>query len=254
MCMTCGCLRPNTCHHLNADGSCADILLSDLEDAAGAAGVSVPEAAANIPRTLRQATGQSSAESFGAMLGRPTLFVDMDNVLCDLTSAVSVAINSAFGTSYVGSDFTEYSWDGVLNPQVVPFLHGVLVNPYLYLNVSPIQMAVNTVKRAHAAGYTVKIVTDRTPDVADATREWLARYEVPYDTLGMKLKFGTKLTYLEGYGPDKPAVLIDDNPTYLRLAPRPGVQAWTPRYPYTPDLPSIRVFEDWHEVKRWLGI
>lgn len=258
MCMTCGCLKPNQCHHPteNPKGDeCYDILLSDLEAAAAAAGLSTGEAANNIPRTLRQATGQSAAESFGAMLERPTLFVDLDNVLCDLTSAVAVALNAAFNTQYVGSDFQVYSWDSVVPSHMIPWLHDLTRSPTLYRNLSPIGGAVSTVRKAKAAGYTVKLVTDRVPDVQEATMTWLSQHDVPYDTLGMRLYGGSKLTYLADYGPDNPAVLIDDNPTYLFLAPKlSGIQAWTPRYPYTPSSPDIRVFDDWHEVKRWLGI
>lgn len=254
MCMTCGCLLPNVCHHFDDDYDCADILLFDLERAAGAAGVSVPEAANNIPRTLRQASGTGAAQSFDAMLNRPTLFVDIDNVLCDLSSAVCVALNAAFNTDYRTGDFEVYSWASVLPSPQVAWLKNELNGHKLYQNVSPVQLAVNTVKRAKQAGYTVKLVTDRLPSTEETTLEWLWKYDVPFDTIGFRLIGGSKLSYLDGYDESNPAVLIDDNPTYLHLAPRPGVQAWTPRLPYTPELTNIRIFDDWHEVRRWLGV
>lgn len=255
MCMSCGCLMPNVAHHFTDDGDVADIVYVDVLRAAGAAGITADEAAANVPRTLRSLSGADPHESFLAMRDRPTLFVDIDNTLADMTSAVCIALNVAFDAKYVGDQMTEYAWSAFLPTEQAAWITDQLRKPMIFTNMSPIISGVHTVQKAHAAGYTVNVVTDRPESVSGATIGWLAQHKVPYDHIGFRAP-GGKGYYLVDANADNPAVLIDDNPLYSKTLPRDGVEVWSPRMPYTPTgmLTGARVFDDWHEVRTWLGV
>lgn len=186
---------------------------------------------------------------------KPTLFCDIDNTLANLSDAMAVAVNSAFGTAYVAWEITTYKWSDVLPKQQGAWLNDQLNKPTLLRNLSPILPAIRCIQKAHAAGYTVRVVTDRDASLEGVTKEWLDHYNVPYDSLGMKIPGKTKVNYLDGYGPDNRAILLEDNPMYgYLLAGKPGITVMQPEWPYSKQIPGVELFDDWHYVKDRLGI
>ena len=118
--------------------------------------------------------------------------------------------------------------------------------------------AIAALNAIHAAGHHVIVSSDRPPATTQrATLDWLAKWRVSCDEVRL-LGRGGKRQVLAAYGPDNPAVLIDDDPAKALTVARPGVQVWSPQRPWTPAAwqryPNYWVFPSWTAVLERLGV
>ncbi len=250
MCLTCGCGIAGQSH---GDGD--NLRLPRLQRAADAAGLPLMEAAWNIPRTLAAA-----GDTDGAPLAdRPALVFDVDGILSFTSEALCTALNARFDTTY--SPLGQAFFPGTLlvhklPPEQAGWLEEQMRAPAFVAAFAPDWHAMDVLRDAWDAGFTTVVVTEREPELRDATAEWLHGWgapPVPVTAVGA----GNKPAYLaERYGPGNPGVLIDDNPAVEITVARPGIEVWTPERPYTPSVPRehVRAFAHWPQARYWLHL
>jgi hypothetical protein len=185
---------------------------------------------------------------------QPHLFCDVDGVLAWQPEGDIIAVNARFGSSWLISDATVYPFRSMLPGKQAAWLAANW--PVIAANLAPDTHAIRVLKKAAKASIQVTVCTERPAGLAALTRAWLALWDVPGAADAQVVGPGGKEALLAPYGPDSPAVLIDDSPANEALA-RPGVQVWVPPRPWTPqDDPPDGVwrFPDWRAVKKKLGL
>lgn len=174
----------------------------------------------------------------------PRLFVDVDGTLAFQPEGDIIAVNARFGTTWLVADATEYPFSSMLPRKQAKWLRarwGIIA-----ANLAPDTLAIDVLRRAADAGYGITVCTERDPELAEVTAAWLGYWRVPLDALAV-VGPGGKGPLLEPYGPDSPAILIDDNPANVSLA-RPGVQVWQPARPYNSGGGGVWRFCDWNDA------
>lgn len=254
MCLTCGCGIVDQSH-----GEKDNLRLPRLQRAAGAAGLPLMEAAWNIPRTLLAAQLPSWPPQEPPLAEHPALVFDVDGILAFTAEALCTALNARFDTAYspLGQTFFPGTFVASKLPAVqAGWLAEHMNKPGFVSACAPDFHAMDVLRDAWHAGYTVCVVTERPPDLEEATAQWLEDWgapAVPVHAVG----HGNKPAYLaDRYGPGKPAVLIDDNPLAQITVARDGIEVWTPDRYYIPKIPRahVRRFEGWPDVRWWLKL
>lgn len=248
MCLTCGCGVGFDDH-----GDPRHITDADLAAAADAAGITPAAAAGNILAARTPPTDPVAA--FVAAATRPTIVCDIDGVLAFFAETMTTVLNAHFGLSLLASELTSYRVEDTLDQAQRDWWATQLGRGVLYSNVAPDYSGIGALNAIHAAGYHVIISSDRPTTAQTATRRWLARWRVAHDEVILAGK-GGKRRVLADYGPDDPAVLIDDDPTKAITVARPGVEVWAPTRPWIPtsSYPNWWVFGSWAQVLARLGV
>lgn len=249
MCLDCGCHDPD-----NAHGDHRHITISDLHQAATASGVSDQKAVDNIADTFRDMTTADPAEVFARALRRPVLVFDIDDTIAFSSEAFMCALNAAFDTRYLASEVAGGEWSIHLTGQQSAWLSAQKTQSDIFENIAPDWHGIDTMAYAKELGYVVMIASARSPSLLGTTTEWLSRWRVPYDGLNL-LGPKRKPDWMRGkFGPQNPAVLIDDQSRQW-LAAGDGVSVWTPRLPRTPSHApdGVWIFDDWESVRAALA-
>jgi hypothetical protein len=136
------------------------------------------------------------------------------------------------------------------------WLYGLLGSGLFYGNVAPDLDAIHALEQIGTSGYRVTVATERPTAVAEPTIQWLDTWQVAREGTDV-VGTGGKRQLLAQYGPDRPAVLIDDDPAKALTIARAGVQVWSPRRPWTPAnwdrYSNYWVFPDWDAALQRLG-
>jgi hypothetical protein len=240
-------------------GDPGNIVMGELAAAAVAGGTTVTEAAWNIPRTLTAAGLPDWPPALGVLHGRPAVAFDCDGILAFTAEALATAINAKFGSSHDpgGQSF----FPGTLITTALPYEQGVYAaalfrDPVFLCAVAPDWRAVDTMNAAVAAGFEVLVVTERPPEMREATVSWLDSWGASVCDV-YAVGHGGKSVFMHGrYGPSRPAVLIDDNPAARLTVASDGIDVWTPERPYTPagERAHTRTFTSWPMACYWLGL
>lgn len=239
---------------MNDHGLKGHITVARLQKAAAVSGLPLDEAAWNIPRTL-------SADAHGDVLTtRPVLVWDVDGILAFTAEALTGALNSMFGATY--NPVSQSFFPGTLITSRLPaeqalWVSGLFREPQFLATFGPDFHAIDVLCDAFDAGYECRVVTERHPLMRDITVEWLASWGVPASVTVEAVGHGNKPPVLiDAYGPESPAILIDDNPAVQLSVARDGIGVWTPDRPYTPTLARehVREFESWRQARYWLGL
>jgi hypothetical protein len=245
LCLTCGCGLPNSSHH-----DPRHFILPELVAAAQAAGISPEEAADNVPRTLRSALGDP-AHAFASQLTLPTIVFDVDDTLAFTVEAELVALNATFDENYSISDVTDYDWDLNLPKKQRKWLSDQHQQPDLHENLAPDWRAIDTAQLAQKLGYPLWVATERPPQLQRTTVTWLERWGLQPDGVADVGPGNKPLWMHKWFGPDSPAILIDDKPVAEYLIPGPGIELWAPpvwtrRFP---PQPGVTRLESWQQAR-----
>lgn len=199
----------------------------------------------------------TAGDAFRAAAARPLVVSDIDGVVAFFAEAVATAVNARFGTALLAHQFTTWRIEDMLPREQADWVSALCKQPRFYANLAPDLAAAGALAAMRTAGLHVAVSSDRDVSVREATTAWLDRWGVERDELHMDGP-GSKDTLLAGYGPDRPAVLIDDSPVKWLTLARPGVQVWTPARPWTPgnwaQYRNVWVFDSWAQVLDRLGI
>ncbi len=121
-----------------------------------------------------------------------TIYVDMDDVLCETARRFLVVIEREFGKRVSYETLTDFNLERAagLLPEERKKLYQTVHYPQEILSIEPIQEAIEVLNRWAASGYEIAIVTGRPPDTYEPSIEWLSRYGVPYDSFTIVDKYG----------------------------------------------------------------
>jgi uncharacterized HAD superfamily protein len=198
--------------------------------------------------------GVQPGQAFAAALARPVLAWDIDGTLAFAGEAVCTALNARFGTHYRAATEPAPQMKGYLTAEQHAWLHGQRAD--IAANMAPDLDALRVLRAARRAEHTTILCSARHEALRQVTIDWLNQWRAPYDQLLLTGDASGKIAALAPYGPDRPAVLLDNDPAYQIAVPRPGVEVWAPRRSYTPSVPrtGVWVFDDWGEVADRLGV
>ncbi|MGH7768726.1 MAG: 5' nucleotidase, NT5C type [Candidatus Binatia bacterium] len=121
-----------------------------------------------------------------------TIYVDMDDVLCETARALLAIVEREFGKTlhYAQLNNFEVGQACGLQPHEVAELFRLAHHPDELLGMAPIEEAVSVLQQWSEAGHEIAIVTGRPPPTYEASIEWLSRHQLPYHTFVMVDKYG----------------------------------------------------------------
>lgn len=251
MCLSCGCMEPAENH-----GDKRALTMGRLRKAATAAGLPLGETAWNIGRTL---LAVQDPEEDVPLADRAALIFDCDGILAFTAESLCTALNARFATSY--NPATQGFFPGTLLLHKLPpdqggWLAEQMRQPAFVAAYAPDFHALDLLRDAWDAGYSVQVVTERPPELQDVTQDWVRGWggpPCPVHAVG----HGQKALWLPArYSQDRPAVLIDDDPAKQVTVAQPGIDVWAPRRPAVPQVqrPFVRLFPDWMTARYWLRL
>jgi len=121
-----------------------------------------------------------------------TIYVDMDDVLCETARRFLVVIEREFGKKIAYDTLTDFDFERSchLTPGERAKLYEIVHLDDEILSIEPIPEAIDVLNGWVGAGYEIAIVTGRPPDTIAASIEWLARCKVPYHSFTVVDKYG----------------------------------------------------------------
>lgn len=189
-----------------------------------------------------------------------TIYVDMDDVLCETARGCLGIIERVFGKRVAYEQLTDFNLGNSceLSSEETAALYHVVHHPDELLKLEPVKGAITVLNQWIAAGFEIAIVTGRPPATYEPSLEWLAREQVPYHSFTVVDKYGrfttetTIAVSLPALATRQFAFAVEDSPTmatYLaeqmkvpvRLFDRPWNRA-------TVEHPNITRHNHWFEI------
>lgn len=126
------------------------------------------------------------------MIPAATIYVDMDDVLCETARRFLVIIEREFGKQVAYDRLTDFDFERScdLTPSQRAKLYEIVHFENEILSIDPIPEAIDVLNDWAGAGYEIAIVTGRPPDTLAPSIEWLARFKVPYHSFTIVDKYG----------------------------------------------------------------
>lgn len=121
-----------------------------------------------------------------------TIYVDMDDVLCETARALLAIAEREFGKTIRYDQLNTFEVGeacGLENHEVAE-LFRLAHHPDELLGMAPIEEAVPVLQQWSGIGHEIAIVTGRPPPTYEASIEWLTRHRLPYHTFVMVDKYG----------------------------------------------------------------
>ncbi|HEX9144752.1 MAG TPA: bifunctional metallophosphatase/5'-nucleotidase [Candidatus Binatia bacterium] len=121
-----------------------------------------------------------------------TIYIDMDDVLCHTAQHCLKIIDREFGKAVAFEQLSTFDLGSAcaLQPEEIAELFRIVHHPDELIGLEPVEGGVTALRQWTAAGYGIAIVTGRPPPTYDASLEWLARHQVPYQTFTVVDKYG----------------------------------------------------------------
>jgi uncharacterized protein len=121
-----------------------------------------------------------------------TIYVDMDDVLCETARGCLALIEREFGIRVAYEQLLNFDLGKAcaLGASETAELFRIVHRPDELLKLEPIDGAIPVLKQWFAAGYEIAIVTGRPPITYEPSLEWLARKQVPYHSFTVVDKYG----------------------------------------------------------------
>ena len=121
-----------------------------------------------------------------------TIYVDMDDVLCQTARRFLAILEREFGKRIAYEQLTNFDIGDACNlqPNERDELYRIVHEAHELLNLEPVADAMQVLRQWSARGYEIAIVTGRPPQSQEVSLEWLARHRVPFETFTMVDKYG----------------------------------------------------------------
>jgi uncharacterized HAD superfamily protein len=123
--------------------------------------------------------------------GAKTIYVDLDDVLCQTARRFLVIVEREFGKKYGYEQLTNFDVGTAcgLGPEERELLYRIVHEPDELMQMAPIAEAIAAVRQWVDAGYEIAIVTGRPPASLDPSRAWLVTHGVPHHSFTMVDKY-----------------------------------------------------------------
>ena len=189
-----------------------------------------------------------------------TIYVDMDDVLCETARGCLAIIQQQFGRQIAYECLTNFDLGQSceLGPEETAALYHIVHHPDELLKLEPIPAAIPVLNQWVASGYEIAIVTGRPPVTYEPSVEWLKIYNVPYHSFMMVDKYGrfetqnTIAVSLAELAEKSFHFGVEDSPTMARfLAEQMGVPVKLFNRPWNQTAvahPKIKRYNHWHEI------
>ena len=120
-----------------------------------------------------------------------TIYVDMDDVLCQTAHRFLILLEREFGKQVAYENLTTFDLEQAcqLQPHELEDLLDIAHRPEELLAMEPIDGAKTVLHNWRLAGYEIAIVTGRPPSSAEPSQEWLAQYQIPHDSFHIVDKY-----------------------------------------------------------------
>ena len=151
----------------------------------------------------------------------PTIYIDMDDVLCETAQHFLTILEREFGKKFSFEQLTDFDVGQAcaLTLDERQELYRIVHNAEELLSIEPIEGAVGVLEHWAEAGYQIAIVTGRPPDTYEPSIEWLKRYRIPHDSFlivdkyGRSAADGTRCISLEALTKHRFSWAVEDSPT-----------------------------------------
>jgi uncharacterized HAD superfamily protein len=120
-----------------------------------------------------------------------TIYVDLDDVLCQTARHFLVIIEREFGKRVAYEELTDFDVGNScgLREMESELLYRIVHRPEELMQMAPIVEAIATVNQWAGAGYEIAIVTGRPPTSFEDSRAWLQQHRVAYHSFTMVDKY-----------------------------------------------------------------
>jgi uncharacterized HAD superfamily protein len=120
-----------------------------------------------------------------------TIYVDLDDVLCETARQFLVIVEREFGKRISYEQLTNFDIGTAcgLRSEERDELYRIAHEPDELMKMAPIDRAIAALKQWANAGYEIAIVTGRPPDAYEPSVAWLARHRVPHRSFTMVDKY-----------------------------------------------------------------
>jgi uncharacterized HAD superfamily protein len=120
-----------------------------------------------------------------------TIYVDLDDVLCETARRFLVIVEREFGKRVAYEHLTNFDIGTAcgLRPEERDSLYRIVHEPDELMQMAPIDRAIDALHQWANAGYEIAIVTGRPPDAYEPSLAWLAQHHVPYDSFTVVNKY-----------------------------------------------------------------
>ncbi|HEX7227562.1 MAG TPA: HAD family hydrolase [Candidatus Binatia bacterium] len=121
-----------------------------------------------------------------------TVYVDMDDVLCQTAQHFLTILERNFGKRFSFEQLTDFDVGEAceITAGEREELYRIVHQGEELLNIPPIPGAIDVLEQWSAAGYKVAIVTGRPPDTYEPSVQWLKKHRVPHDGILIVDKYG----------------------------------------------------------------
>jgi uncharacterized HAD superfamily protein len=121
-----------------------------------------------------------------------TVYVDMDDVLCETAQHFLTILKRDFGKKFAFEQLTDFDVGEAceLTVEEREELYRIVHYGEELLSIPPIPGAVDVLQQWSAAGYGIAIVTGRPPDTYEPSAQWLKKHRVPHDRIFIVDKYG----------------------------------------------------------------
>jgi uncharacterized HAD superfamily protein len=121
-----------------------------------------------------------------------TIYVDMDDVLCETARALLAIAEREFGKTIHYDQLNTFEVGEACGLEIreIAELFRIAHQADELLAMTPIEEAASVLEQWAGAGYEIAVVTGRPPSTYDASVEWLALHKLPYDAFIIVDKYG----------------------------------------------------------------
>jgi uncharacterized protein len=120
-----------------------------------------------------------------------TIYVDMDDVLCQAARHFLVIVEREFGRRIGYEQLTNFDVGHScgLRPQERDELYRIVHRPEELLQMAVVEEARPVLRRWREEGFKIAIVTGRPPESCEPSLAWLAKHDLPYSSFMMVDKY-----------------------------------------------------------------
>ncbi|HEY2919127.1 MAG TPA: bifunctional metallophosphatase/5'-nucleotidase [Candidatus Binatia bacterium] len=120
-----------------------------------------------------------------------TIYVDMDDVLCQAARHFLVIVEREFGKRIAYEQLTNFDVGQScgLQPDECEELYRIVHRPDELLSMAPVSDAIAVLERWEERGFEIAIITGRPPETFETSIEWLTKHRVPFHSLTVVDKY-----------------------------------------------------------------
>jgi uncharacterized HAD superfamily protein len=129
-----------------------------------------------------------------------TIYVDMDDVLCQAARHFLVIVEREFGKRIAYEELTNFDVGRScgLRLEECDELYRIVHRPDELLSMAPINDAIAVLGSWQQRGFEIAIITGRPPETSEASIEWLTKHRVPFRSFTVVDKYSRFATEQSG--------------------------------------------------------